>query len=156
MNLTSKGLREICAVILETQSDLPVRGNVGRRGGLWWTCRHCWTLTQRGEMCWHRIPVNELCRLLQKRKKEKSTEEQAHHAVSGYMSSKLAAAHIDEAKCNKRSSGVHDKRQKNESNSTGVWGENNETNKRKRTRHKIVCKITELYRIGPSCPGRVE
>lgn len=28
-------------------------------------------------------------------------------------------------------------------------------NKRNRTRHKIVCKIIELYRIGPSSPGRV-
>lgn len=154
MNLTSKGLREICAVILETQSDLPVRGNVGRRGGLWWGTVGLWP---SGEKC-----VDTVFQLMnsvdcsKKRKKEKSTEEQAHHTVSGYMSSKLAAAHIDEAKCNKRSSGVHDKRQKNESNSTGVWGENNETNKRKRTRHKIVCKITELYRIGPSCPGRVE
>lgn len=45
-------------------------------------------------------------------------------------------------------------KRKNQSNKH-VRGKNNKKNKRNRTRHKIVCKIIKLYRIGPSSPGRV-
>lgn len=47
------------------------------------------------------------------------------------------------------------KNKKIQSNKHVKGEQNNKRNKRNRTRHKIVCKIIELYRIGPGSPGRV-
>lgn len=95
------------------------------RGGVWWICRDCWTLTQWGEMCWHCVPVTELWRLL--KKEEKKQEDEVVPQIWVHELKASCSTHrqtpgpfnlLWKAKYNKGSGGVHGEKK---SNPTSMW-----------------------------------